>query len=232
MSMQDFITIFHSVQGIWPFSRFQNLELGKASTAEKFHFAIPWARICQYQCLRKSFFSKDSTRFKGHFHFFRKWRSTDDKCYFAIPWTRSCQYQNILQYLIKIVQTVKSYGHFSQTVRGQLGKASTDEKCYFEISWARSCQYQSLRKILSKYSKRPFSLFHKVALGIYLIQIFQTVKNYGHFRKLSGDSSAKPRPMKNVSSQSLGLGLVNINVNAKVYRNIPLSSRDRVIFAY
>ena len=40
--------------------------------------------------------------------------------------------------------------------------------------------------------------------------------------------SAKPRPMKNVFSQSLGLDLVNINVYAKVYQNIPLSSRDIV----
>ena len=40
MCMQNFITIFHSVQEIGPFSRFQNLELGKASTDEKCHFAI------------------------------------------------------------------------------------------------------------------------------------------------------------------------------------------------
>ena len=35
MCMQNFITIFHSVQEIGPFSLFQNLELGKASTDEK-----------------------------------------------------------------------------------------------------------------------------------------------------------------------------------------------------
>ena len=38
--------------------------------------------------------------------------------------------------------------------------------------------------------------------------------------------------MKNVISQSLGLDLVNINVYAKVYQNIPLSSRDRAIFTF
>ena len=32
MCMQNFITIFHSVQEIGPFSLFQNLELGKTST--------------------------------------------------------------------------------------------------------------------------------------------------------------------------------------------------------
>ena len=38
--------------------------------------------------------------------------------------------------------------------------------------------------------------------------------------------------MKNHISQSLGLDLVNINVHAKVYQNIPLSSRDRAIFTF
>ena len=38
MCMQNFITIFHSVQEIGPFSRFQNLELGKASTDGKMSF--------------------------------------------------------------------------------------------------------------------------------------------------------------------------------------------------
>ena len=46
--------MFHSVQEIVPLSLFQNLELGKASTNEKYHFAISWARSCQYQCLRNS----------------------------------------------------------------------------------------------------------------------------------------------------------------------------------
>ena len=54
MCVQNFITIFHSAQEIAPLSLFQNLELGKASTDEKCHFAICWARSCQYQCLRNS----------------------------------------------------------------------------------------------------------------------------------------------------------------------------------
>ena len=53
---------------------------------------------------------------------------------------------------------------------------------------------------------------------------------YFHFFRLW--SSAKPRPTKNVSPQSLGLDDVNINVYAKVYQNIPLSSRDRAIFTF
>ena len=38
--------------------------------------------------------------------------------------------------------------------------------------------------------------------------------------------------MKNIISQSLGLDFVNINVYAKVYQNIPLSSRDTAIFTF
>ena len=45
-------------------------------------------------------------------------------------------------------------------------------------------------------------------------------------------SSAKPRPMKNDISQSLGLDLDNINVYTEIYQNIPLSSRDNAIFTF
>ena len=38
---QNFITIFHSLPKIGPFSYFQNLELSKASTVDKCHFATP-----------------------------------------------------------------------------------------------------------------------------------------------------------------------------------------------
>ena len=46
LCMQNFIKIFHSDQEIGPFSVFQNLELGKASTDEKCLLAISWARSC------------------------------------------------------------------------------------------------------------------------------------------------------------------------------------------
>ena len=64
------------------------------------------------------------------------------------------------------------------------------------------------------------------------VTIFLTVLQIGPFHFFRIWSSAKPRPIKNVSSQSLGLDLVNINVYAKVYQNIPLSSRDRAIFIF
>ena len=63
------------------------------------------------------------------------------------------------------------------------------------------------------------------------ITIFHAAQEIGHFHVFRIWSTAKPRP-KNVISQSLGLDLVNINVYAKVYQNIPLSSRDRAIFTF
>ena len=38
--------------------------------------------------------------------------------------------------------------------------------------------------------------------------------------------------MKNDILQSLRLGLVNINIYAEVYQNIPLGSRDKAIFTF
>ena len=67
MCMQNFITIFHSVQAIWPFLLFQNLALGKASTDDKFNFAISWARCCQDQCVCTSL-SKYSKLFTSYRH--------------------------------------------------------------------------------------------------------------------------------------------------------------------
>ena len=84
MCMQNFITIFNSVQEIALLSLFQNLELGKASTNEKCNFAISrktstnpechltisWATSCRYKCVCK-ILSQYSTQFKrkGHFPF-------------------------------------------------------------------------------------------------------------------------------------------------------------------
>ena len=93
-----------------------------------------------------------------------------------------------------------------------LGKISTNPKCHLTISWATSCQYQCVCNISSQYSTQ--------------------FKRKGHFHFFRIWSSAKPRPIKNDISQSLGLDLVNINVYAKVYQNIPLSSSDRAIFTF
>ena len=93
-----------------------------------------------------------------------------------------------------------------------LGKTSTNPKCLLTISRATSCQYQCVCKISSRYSTQ--------------------FKRQGHFHFFRIWNSAKPRRMKNDISQSLGLDLVNINVYAEVYQNIPLSSSDNANFTF
>ena len=61
--------IFLMIQYLWAISLFQNLDLGKASTDEKWHLAIPWARSCQNQFVCK-IPSKYSIRFKRSVSFF------------------------------------------------------------------------------------------------------------------------------------------------------------------
>ena len=106
-----------------------------------------------------------------------------------------------MQNFITIFFTVLEIGPFLLFQNLELGKASTDKKCQFAIFWATSCKYQCLRKSLSKYSTQ--------------------FKRYSHFHFFRIWRSAKPRPMTNVSLQFLELDLVNINVSAKFYQNIP-----------
>ena len=70
------------------------------------------------------------------------------------------------------------------------------------------CMQNFITIFHSVQEKGPFSLFQNLELG-----------------KASADG-------KNVISQSLGLDLVNINVYAKVYQNVPFNLRDRVIFTF
>ena len=65
---------------------------------------------------------------------------------------------------------------------------------------------------------------------IKIVHSVQEIGPFSLFQNLNlGNASANP---KNVISQSLSLDLVNINVYAKVYQNIPLSSSDRAIFTF
>ena len=66
-----------------------------------------------------------------------------------------------------------------------------------------------------------------------LITIFHSVQEIGPFSHFFQNLElGKSRPMKNDISQSLGLGLDNINVYAEVFQYNPLSSRDKAIFTF
>ena len=64
------------------------------------------------------------------------------------------------------------------------------------------------------------------------ITIFFTIVEIGPFSLFQNSELGKASTDKNVSSESLGLNLDNINVYVKAYQNIPLSSRDRAIFTF
>ena len=127
MFTQKTINIFHSVQEIRPFSLFQNLALGKASTDDKCHFAI----VSLFQNLNL-----------GN-------NSTNPKCHLMgyILSISMC-----MQNFITIFHSVQEIAPLSLFQNLELGKASTNEKCHFAITWTRSCQYQCLRSSLSTYS--------------------------------------------------------------------------------
>ena len=127
---QKSINIFHSVQEIRPFSLFQNLALGKASTNDKCHFAIV------------SLFSEFEPRQK----LIQSQMSFDNLMGYILS-VSMC-----MQNFITVFHSVQEIAPVSLFQNLKLGKASTNEKCHFAISWARSCQYQGLRNSLSKYS--------------------------------------------------------------------------------
>ena len=90
--MQSCITIVNSVR---PFSLFQNLEFGTASTDVKCHFAISWARFWQSLCLdlvSSNGYAKayqnipKESRDRASFTFFRVWASAKSRPIPNIIW--------------------------------------------------------------------------------------------------------------------------------------------------
>ena len=122
--MQSFITIFHSVQEIGPFSLFQNLELDKASTDEKCHFAISlWLDLVNINVYAKVYQNIQlSSRDRAIFTFSEfepRQTSANPKWHLTISWATICQYQCVCKILSKYSKQFKSYRHFSRTGRRQ-----------------------------------------------------------------------------------------------------------------
>ena len=127
MCMQNFITIFHSIQEIGSFSLFQNLELSKASTDVNVisqSLGLDLVNINVYAKVYQNI--PLSLRDRAIF--------ADDKCHFATPWATSCQYQcvcKIYQNIPNGLRVIDIFRHFSRTGRHQnLHKLSGDKiKC-------------------------------------------------------------------------------------------------------
>ena len=154
MCMQNFITIFFTVLEIGPFSLFQNLELGKASTDKNVSsqsLGLDLVNINVYATVYQNIplSSRDRAIFTFS-EFVTRQSLDDDKCHFAIPWARSCQYQCVSKILSNYSNGLRVKFHCFQNLN--LGKASTNPKYHLTISWATSCQYQCVCKISSQYS--------------------------------------------------------------------------------
>ena len=180
MCMQNFITIFHSVQEIGPFSLFQNLKLGKTSTDEKCHFANSWARSFNINVYAKvdqniPLSSRDKAIFTfqnfalGKASIDVKWHSAIVSLFSEFKSRQKLNqsrmpFDNLMGYIlsisicmqnfITIFHSVQEIGPFSLFQNFELSKASTDGKFPFAISWARSCQYHVYAKV---YQNIPLS---------------------------------------------------------------------------
>ena len=107
--------------------------------------------------------------------------STDDKCHFQFLELDLVNINVSAKFYQNIPNGLRVKFHCFQNLN--LGKTATNPKCHLTISWATPCQYQCVCKISSHYSTSS-----------------------DHFFRIW--NSEKPRPMKNVISQSLGLDLV------------------------
>ena len=135
---------------------------------------------------------------------------------------------------INIFHSVQEIRPFSLFRNLALGKASTDDKCHFVIVslFSEFEPRQNLNQFQMSFDNlRGYILSISMCMQNF-ITIFHSVQEIAPFHFFRIWSSAEPRPMKNIISQSLGLDLVHINVYATVYQNIPLSLRDRAIFTF
>ena len=110
------------------FTFFQNLALGKASTDDKCHFAIPWARSFQHQIV-----CKYSKRFKSQISlFFSEFESRQNLDQPQMSFDNLKGYilsiPMCMQNFTTIFHSIQEIGPFSLFQNLELGKTSTDEK--------------------------------------------------------------------------------------------------------
>ena len=135
---------------------------------------------------------------------------------------------------VKIFNSVQEIRPFSLFQKLALGKASTDDKCHFAIVSLFS-EFEP-RQTLNRSQMSFDNLMRYILLISMCMQNFITmihsVQEIAPLSLFQNLELGKASTNENVISQSLGLDLVNINVYAKVYQNIPLSWRDRAIFTF
>ena len=135
---------------------------------------------------------------------------------------------------IKIFHSVQEIRPFSLFQNLALAKASTDDKCHFAIVSLLS-EFEPRQKLNQSQMSLNNLMGCILSISMWMqnsSQYSTQFKRWRHYHFFRIWSLSKPRPMKNVILQSVGLDLVNINVYATFYQNISLSSRDRAIFTF
>ena len=142
MFTQKFIKIFHSVQEIGPFSLFQNMALGKASTMINVILQFLELYLVNINVSAK-FYQNIPDGLRVKFHFFSELEPQQnlDQSQMSFDYLKGyiMSISMCMQNFITIFHSVQEIGPFSLFQNLSLGKASTDEKCHFAISWTRSC---------------------------------------------------------------------------------------------
>ena len=135
---------------------------------------------------------------------------------------------------INIFHSVQELRPFSLFQNSALGKASTDDKCHFAIVSLFS-EFEPRQKLNQSQMSFDNLMGHILSISMCMqnfITIFHSVLEIAPLSLFQNLELGKASTNENVSSQSLGLYLVNIIVYATVYQNIPLSLRDMAIFTF
>ena len=155
--------------------------------------------------------------------------STDKKCQFTISWARSYQYQCLRKCLLKYSTQFKRPGHFHLFKIWHSAKTRPIINVTGQFLWLDLFNTLLSTKFCQNIPnglRVNFHFFQNLNLG-------KTSTNPKCHLTISWATTCQyTNVMKNDISQSLGLDLDNINVYAEVYQNIPLSSRDKVIFTF
>ena len=174
MYMQNFITIFHSVQELGPFSLSQNLELGKASTDYKCHFAISWASLVNINVYAKVYQNIPlSSRDRAIFTFSEfepRQRLGQSQMTFDNPLGYILSISMRMQNLSKYSKRFKSYRHFSRTGRDKIFTNGPRTKSSQTVRWQNQMfDYRALYEIQLQVSVDFLRVVQFENLKMYLI---------------------------------------------------------------
>ena len=199
MFTQKFNKIFHSVQEIGPFHFFGIWHSAKPRSMINVIFL--WLDFFNIKLSAKFYQNiPNGLRVKFHF-FFRIWTSAKPRPIPIVIW------QSHGLHLVNTNVCAKFHHNIPLSSR---------DRAIFTFS-----EFGARQSLDQSQMSFDYLMGYIMSISMCMqnfVTIRHSVQEIGHFHFFRIWSSAKPRPMKNVISQSLGLDLVNINVYTKVYQ--------------